>query len=831
MSARPGIPTDWDAAAPRSAAVAGARSVVSGLRWRVLLPLAIALLLLIATFVSIFLLDASRRQSEAIAHTASAVTAMSAQQAADGGALMHSLMELVMRDERLAAALRAGDRRTLLDLSAPILQEIKARNLITHFQYILPDSTVLLRVQAPDKYGDKISRFVLEEAQRTGQPYAGSEKGSLGSYTLRAVHPWRSNGELIGFVEMGIEFEDLMRNIKRSLVADVFVAIDKTHFERAKWDENQRRKERPIAWDEFPSVVVLSRTSAIPPPVAAHLAGLNGSHAHHTFESGWDDHVAQTIVLPLRDLRGSEIGELVVLHPITAGVAERNRTAIGVIALGVALGGSLMAFFFILLGRVERDVAARTANLNRAQQVLATEQIERQRAERELASQQERNALLEEQARMAQEQVLTKKALEDRSAALAKSLALLSATLESTADGIIATRHTDAAELVYNNQYATMWGVPAELLTRGISSELVAFVATQVKDPEDFVARANLTRTRREAETFNVLELKDGRTFERHVKPQRIGGEVVGVVINFRDITERRRIETELQVAQRELLAKARQAGMAEIATNGLHTVGTVLTSVNISAGMVARTVRESRAAGLARVVSLFDEHAADLGDFLTHDAKGKLLPLYMSRLARALAAEQQSMLDELDSLARSVDHIKEIVATQQSYAGNTAMLEPVQVADLVEDALRMNTGALASRQVTVVREIAELPALQLDRHRLLLILINLIGNAKNALDGSAGETQRVTVRAQMARAGVLGISVADTGEGIAPENLARVFLHGFTTRKNGHGFGLHSCVLAAQEMGGSLTADSDGRGRGACFTLEIPIAAADGMR
>jgi signal transduction histidine kinase len=72
-----------------------------------------------------------------------------------------------------------------------------------------------------------------------------------------------------------------------------------------------------------------------------------------------------------------------------------------------------------------------------------------------------------------------------------------------------------------------------------------------------------------------------------------------------------------------------------------------------------------------------------------------------------------------------------------------------------------------------------------------------------------------------------LRIRVEDDGEGIAPENLARIFTHGFTTRKNGHGFGLHSCVLAAKEMAGILTAQSEGPGKGAVFTLELPIKTA----
>ncbi|MFZ2853591.1 MAG: ATP-binding protein [Rhodocyclaceae bacterium] len=289
-----------------------------------------------------------------------------------------------------------------------------------------------------------------------------------------------------------------------------------------------------------------------------------------------------------------------------------------------------------------------------------------------------------------------------------------------------------------------------------------------------------------------------------------------------------------LENSQAQLLAAARQAGMAEIATNVLHNVGNVLNSVNVSAGVLGSQVRASKAQGLARVVQMIDEHAADLGDFLTRDEKGKRLPDYLGKLAGALAAEQQSLLAEIGQLSKSIEHIKAIVATQQAYAGAVSVVETVRVGDLIDDALRMSAGALARHEVTVLKEFAELPALSLDRHRVLQILVNLISNAKQAMDVTT-RPHRMTLRVAVVDAAGdaagrrLQICVADEGEGIAPENLTRIFNHGFTTRKNGHGFGLHSCALAAIEMGGRLSAASDGPGQGAMFTLDLPLHAAPG--
>ena len=187
-------------------------------------------------------------------------------------------------------------------------------------------------------------------------------------------------------------------------------------------------------------------------------------------------------------------------------------------------------------------------------------------------------------------------------------------------------------------------------------------------------------------------------------------------------------------------------------------------------------------------------------------------------------------MAEELGQLGKSVDHIKEVVATQQSHAGAPRVVESVRWSELVEDALRMNVSALERHKVQIVKDFDALPALLLDRHRMLQILVNLIGNSKQALGGLELPQPTITLAARLVvveQGQLLRITVADTGEGIAPENLTRIFAHGFTTRKTGHGFGLHSCVLAAQEMGGSLAAYSPGAGQGAVFTLDIPVTTA----
>ncbi|MBK5302158.1 MULTISPECIES: DAHL domain-containing protein [Gammaproteobacteria] len=284
----------------------------------------------------------------------------------------------------------------------------------------------------------------------------------------------------------------------------------------------------------------------------------------------------------------------------------------------------------------------------------------------------------------------------------------------------------------------------------------------------------------------------------------------------------------ELLEAERELVEAARMAGMAEIATNVLHNVGNVLNSVNVSADLITRKLAASKTLGLGKAVKMMNEHAEDLGQFITLDEKGKLLPLYLNQLVDSIAAEQSSIVDELSQLTKSIDHIKDIVATQQAYAGAARLVEPLNVVDLFEDALRMNSGALSRHHVVVTKDYQDTPTIIGDKHRLLLILINLISNAKYAMSKVSDRQRHMTLGVKIIDNATLRLSVEDQGEGIAAENMTRIFNHGFTTRKEGHGFGLHSCALAAVEMNGHLRVHSDGPGHGAIFTLEIPLETAD---
>ena len=419
---------------------------------------------------------------------------------------------------------------------------------------------------------------------------------------------------------------------------------------------------------------------------------------------------------------------------------------------------------------------------------------------------------------------LLERSVAERTTELANSLALIRAALESTSDALFVTDSTGRIT-TYNDLYVSQWGFPREMLAQCFGPEAFEFIRGQLKDPEQVHARVQRVVAHPDEDGFGVVELKDGRVFEERSRPQRIGERVVGRVWSLHDITERRRAEAEIQAVHAQLLEASRQSGMAEVATSVLHNVGNVLNSVNVSATVVTDSLRKSKVAGLGRLVGLLREHEHDLGTFISTDPRGRQLPQYLAQLAEHLQADQQASLEELDLLRSHIEHIREIVTMQQTYAKVSVIKELVHVSDLVEDSLRLNLGALTRHGVDLVREFQDLPPMRLEKHKVLQILVNLISNAKYACDDASGDEKHLILRVGThSETGRMYISVKDNGVGIPKENLERIFNHGFTTRASGHGFGLHSSALAAKEMGGSLTVHSDGPGTGATFTLELPL-------
>jgi PAS domain S-box-containing protein len=325
------------------------------------------------------------------------------------------------------------------------------------------------------------------------------------------------------------------------------------------------------------------------------------------------------------------------------------------------------------------------------------------------------------------------------------------------------------------------------------------------------------------------LQHFDGSAFEviinARVKRTPPGQELIaeGTV---EDVTSRKRAAREVDLLHNQLLVASRQAGMAEVATGVLHNVGNVLTSVNLIVHDVQDRLRSTRLVHLRRVVEVLQREQPRLAEFFTGD--GKQLPDFLKKLDDHLTAENTQLIADVEGLVRHFEHIREIIVTQQSSAQLLGLVETLPASQLLEDALLLNAESMERHGIHLERLFEPCPGVKADRHRVLQILVNLLKNAKDAMQIRKPGDRLIHVRIAPASAGIVALSVQDNGQGIAPGDLKRIFQHGFTTKKTGHGFGLHSSVLAAREMGGDLVAESPGPGQGSTFILTLPSATAD---
>jgi len=313
---------------------------------------------------------------------------------------------------------------------------------------------------------------------------------------------------------------------------------------------------------------------------------------------------------------------------------------------------------------------------------------------------------------------------------------------------------------------------------------------------------------------FVVVKDKQGRTIKTFGANQ--------------DITDRKRAEIELKNTHEKLLETSRMAGMAEVAADVLHNVGNVLNSINVSTTVITEKVSESEVANLEKLASIVNDHIEDLGTFFTEHPQGKHIPVYLTEVSKLLIDEQAETISRLQVLSDNVQHIKDIVSTQQSYAKVSGVEVTTSITRLVEDAIQINSAGLQRHGTRLIREFEELPDVEINKQKVLQILVNLISNAKYASSSSEKEEKIITIRIYKHVEDQFRIVVSDNGVGISRDNLTRIFSHGFTTKKHGHGFGLHSSALASKEIGGSLTVHSDGVRQGAAFTLELPFKPAE---
>jgi signal transduction histidine kinase len=287
----------------------------------------------------------------------------------------------------------------------------------------------------------------------------------------------------------------------------------------------------------------------------------------------------------------------------------------------------------------------------------------------------------------------------------------------------------------------------------------------------------------------------------------------------------RARLRAALRMADvhAKLREKSREAGMAVVANGILHNLGNILNGVTVSSGVIQEQLHQSKIPKLQMVASLLSEHEADLPTFIAQDGRGKLLPAFITQLSEHLETELRNLTKEVEALRACTEHVSGVIATQQEFAQpHRGVSDFVVVDDLMAKALKLSMSAFEMRGIDVVCDLSCKASVVTDTHKVLQILLNLLGNARHAVQERPPAERRVWLTTDL-KDGSVCMRVRDNGVGLAPEHLPKVFNQGFTTKSDGHGIGLHTSANWARELGGSLACHSGGLGAGATFTLELP--------
>lgn len=292
----------------------------------------------------------------------------------------------------------------------------------------------------------------------------------------------------------------------------------------------------------------------------------------------------------------------------------------------------------------------------------------------------------------------------------------------------------------------------------------------------------------------------------------------------IRNITKEKETDEKIRKLNEELIQSAREVGKTDVVNSVLHNVGNILNSANISINLIAENINEPHFTRLFSIGKELKQHENDLMDYLQNDTRGKLIPKYLVSLIELLENKYLHCYKEIENLEKQVSFIKEIVSAQQMIGSNAGLYQETNLSELVDAAIKMTSTEL--NNITIQREPTDLPPITTDRSKVIQIVVNLLLNAKQSLiQDTENINKKIIIEKSLSDdKNYVMLGIEDNGLGIEPNNLEKIFSFGFTTKKEGHGFGLHSSFLSAKEIGAELSFQSNGPGEGATFLLKIPI-------
>ena len=339
-------------AAPRTADARIEDRWRGGVRSRILLPFALLLLFTMGVFVTSAYLERQRDFKSILEESAKSVNALFLGQIESNTRIMESTLDMILRDQGFRDAFMARDRQSLLRRTEPLFAELKAKRCITHFYFTGPDRMNFLRVHMPERHGDSIDRVTTLQAEKSGTITHGVELGPLGTMTLRVVAPWRHDGRLLGYVELGSEIENLCQSIEATLDMEVFVLANKSLLDPELWNKGMSMLDRRGRWDDFPAVVYIGGSrQQIPAYLASRIKNVQAPD--QLLSSTEMTRTVLATFLPIKDVVDTVIGYFAISRDVTASYRSFRNSVATVLLLCAATGGLVFLAFYFILGRVD----------------------------------------------------------------------------------------------------------------------------------------------------------------------------------------------------------------------------------------------------------------------------------------------------------------------------------------------------------------------------------------------------------------------------------------------------------------------------------------------
>ena len=326
------------------------------LRLFLIIPLSLTILILLGTCVIALNQLHKHYVNKEVRKSVDEVSQLFQAELEEDAGLLKAIIGFLQKDKNLQDTWLAGDRQSLLGYASPIFEDIRSKHKVTHFYFHSLDQVNYLRVHKPERHSDHIDRFTMNQAAGSGKDAWGIELGPLGTFTLRYVHPWKIDGKLEGYVELGEEIGHIMPELVRITDAELFFVTYKSYLNRADWEQGMDMLGQTGNWDQYSEVVIIDSTMEdVPSAIDKVIQQRYVSHAEFLFEMSTDRNFIGGFV-PLYDARDAEVGYIIFIKDITSLQASLSRLLINLIVICSGVSIMLLVFFWQYITRIEQRV-------------------------------------------------------------------------------------------------------------------------------------------------------------------------------------------------------------------------------------------------------------------------------------------------------------------------------------------------------------------------------------------------------------------------------------------------------------------------------------------